>query len=89
MRIEISRLRTLIDEILERMSTQTSFVEIPDDFYYWDVLKPERYDSNNQAETSLGNLSDDWRKAQTTTDPDGPRLVALSNLLRFIGDHHI
>jgi hypothetical protein len=59
MKIEISKLRIMTDQILRALTERgENFVEIPR--YFWDVVGSARYDMEKLPEPRLRNLSDDW-----------------------------
>lgn|GEM_PF-3587304 len=97
MKIKVSRVLDLIDQILKNVKDQRGdWVEIPAD-QYWDVESPERYQYNDgkRPEPDYKDLVDDCHFLKQVPDnihgwPLKDKvglLVPLSNLLRTIGDH--
>jgi hypothetical protein len=91
MKISADELRQATLFLLKHLqeTNQTEF-EIGEDFY-WNVPANARYDSYTEPkELTVGQLSDDWaevkRSVQGERDPMGSDLIALSSILRRVGE---
>ena len=88
MKIEISKLRIMTDQILNALKERgEDFVEIPR--YFWDVVGSDRYDMEKPPEPRLRNLSDDWSEIRERPSEsfEVPALIPLSNVIRAVSDN--
>jgi hypothetical protein len=94
MKINVSDLRSLVNQVLSHIENEGhDSVEVTVD-YYWDIPKNLRYDAYQKPEDlTIGQLTDDWMELQKIVrgenDPIGYSLVWLSSILRAIGEETV
>ena len=84
----LRKYRTLINQILSDLEQAVPDVNIPD--WYWEIEKPERYGKTKPSVSDItkGLLSNDCDTINKVS-AGLPLLVALSNLIRVIGDNSV